>query len=65
MVGPVPEEERRRGARRVGAGFAAVVGVSAGLMALHSGATPAETGAVTLVGLLFGAVLLVVLADRW
>lgn len=65
MAGPITDEERRLGARRVGVGFAVVVAASAGLMALHSGATAAEVGIVALAGLLLGGVLLVVLASRW
>lgn len=64
MVGPMPEEERRRGLRLVGAGFAAVVGLSTGMTAYFSGATAVEAIVVAVVGLLVGVVLLLFLGVR-
>lgn len=64
MVGPMPEEERRRGLRRIAAGFAAVVGVSAGMTAYFSGASLVEAGAIAVAGLLVGVVLIVFLGVR-
>ena len=58
MVGPSSSEaERDRSRRRLVAGFVALVGVSAGLVALQADPSPVElTGAVAL-GALIGAVL--------
>ena len=64
MARPMPESERRRGLRRVGAGFAAVVAVSAGMTAYFSGATLVEAGGIAVGGLLVGALLLVFLGVR-
>ena len=64
MAGPLPESERRRGLRRIGAGFAAVVAVSAGMTAYFSGATLVEAGAIAAGGLLVGALLVVFLGVR-
>jgi hypothetical protein len=64
MVGPLPDEERRRGLRRVAAGFAAVVGVSAGTTAYFSGATAVEAAAIALLGLLVGVLLALFLGVR-
>lgn len=64
MVGPTPEEEHRQGVRRVAAGFAAVVGVSAGATAYFSGATAVEAAALAAVGLLVGVALVLFLGVR-
>ena len=64
MVEPMPDEERRRGLRRVAAGFAAVVGISAGTTAYFSGATLLEGAAIALLGLLVGVALVVFLGVR-
>jgi len=65
MVGPIPEDERRDATRRVAAGFATFVAISAGLMAYRSGATLPETGLVVVAGLAFGVALLLVLTGRF
>ena len=64
MAGPMPESDRRRGLRRIGAGFAAVVAVSAGMTAYFSGATVVEAGAITVGGLVVGALLVLFLGVR-
>lgn len=58
MVGPMSDEERRVGSRRLYAGFVALVGVSAGVMALSGGASIAEAAGTALGGLALGAGLL-------
>jgi purine-cytosine permease-like protein len=63
MVGPsLSEEERQTADRRLRAGFVALVGLSGGLVALASGATPVQSLAAVGVGLLVGGALLVYLA---
>ena len=56
--------ERRDGRRRVTGGFVAAVALSAGMVAVRSGATLLEAGAVALAGTVVGALLLVVLVGR-
>lgn len=58
MVGPMSDEERRAGSQRLAVGFVALVGASAGIMALSGGATPVQTGIVTGVGLALGGALI-------
>lgn len=58
MVGPMSDEERRVGSRRLYAGFVVLVGASAGLMALSGGASVVEVAGVTVGGLALGAGLL-------
>ncbi|MEM4780013.1 MAG: hypothetical protein QXG03_00380 [Halalkalicoccus sp.] len=58
MVGPMTEEERRAGSQRLAVGFIALVGVSAGIMALSGGATPVQAAAVTGAGLALGGALI-------
>ncbi len=58
MVGPMSDEERRSGYRRIGAGFVGVVGLSAGTMALSGGASLPEAGAVAIGGMAVGLLLL-------
>jgi hypothetical protein len=58
MVGPMSDEERRASSQRLYAGFVALVGVSAGLMALSAGATILQTAAVVLGGTLLGVCLM-------
>ncbi|WP_331233446.1 hypothetical protein [Natronorarus salvus] len=58
MVGPMSDDERRSGYRRIGAGFVGIVGLSAGMMALSGGASMAQAGAVTVGGVLVGLMLL-------
>ncbi len=59
MVDPVPETDRRAFARKVRLGFVLLVGLSCGLVALHSGGSPRGVAGVTAVGLVVGIVLLV------
>jgi hypothetical protein len=58
MVGPMSEAERRAGSQRLAIGFIALVGVSAGIMALSGGATITQTALVTGVGLALGGALI-------
>ena len=58
MVGPMSDEERRAGSQRLYAGFVALVGASAGLMAISGGATILQTAVVVLGGLVVGACLM-------
>jgi len=61
MVDPVRETDRRDFARKVKVGFVLLVGLSCGLVALHSGGSPRDVAVVTGVGLGVGVVLLVAL----
>lgn len=63
MVGPMTDEERRVGSRKLYAGFVLTIGFSAGLMAVQGGASPAEAGLVAAIGLGVGTALLWYL--RW
>lgn len=63
MVGPMTDEERQVGSRKIYAGFVLMIGFSAGLMALQGGASPLEAGVVTAIGLAIGTALLWYL--RW
>ena len=61
MAGPMSDAERQRGMRRLGAGFAAVVGISGGMTAYFSGGTPVESAFVAVAGLLVGVLLVLVI----
>lgn len=63
-AGPISAEERRRGARRIAGGFAAVVALSAGTTAYFSGGTLVESGIVAFAGLLVGVALVLFLGVR-
>lgn len=58
MVGPMSDEERRAGSQRLYAGFVALVGASAGMMALSGGATLLQTAVVALGGIALGICLM-------
>lgn len=59
MVGPsLSDDDRRIASKRLRVGFVALVGCSGGLVALATGATPVETLAAVLVGLLVGGALM-------
>lgn len=58
MVGPVPEEDRSRSVRRLQAGFVALVGISAGLIAFQGDLGPAGILGATLGGTLLGFLLI-------
>ncbi len=58
MVGPMSDDERRSGYRRIGAGFVGIVGLSAGMTALSGGATLVQAGAVAVGGIAVGVLLL-------
>lgn len=57
MVGPIPSTDRDSFVFRLKIGFTLVIGASAGLITLQGDVSPAVTGAVALVGLVFGALL--------
>lgn len=59
MVDPIPEEELATGARRLKLAFVALVGLSAGLIAVQGGAGPLGIGLVVLAGAAVGLVLAV------
>jgi hypothetical protein len=59
----VDETTRHRFAVFVRVGFVALVGLSAAMIGVHGGASPAEVGLVALVGAAFGALVLYVM--RW
>jgi hypothetical protein len=58
MVGPMSDEERRSGYRRIGAVFVGIVGLSTGMTAVSGGATLAQAGAVAVGGTFVGLMLL-------
>ncbi len=58
MVGPMSDEERRAGSRRLYAGFVALVGVSSGVMALSGDASITQAAGLTLGGSALGVGLL-------
>jgi hypothetical protein len=57
VVGPIPDAERGSFLRRVKAGFALLVGLSGGLMALQAEAGAVTVGVATLAGVGLGAAL--------
>ena len=57
MVGPLSNEDRRSGHRRLQAGFVALVGVSAGLISLQAKPTAFQFVGAVLGGIVLGAVL--------
>lgn len=59
MVGPLSEDDRRTGTRRLQAAFVLLVGVSAGLISLQADPTPLQLAAAVLGGLVLGIVLVV------
>jgi hypothetical protein len=61
MVDPLPREDRETGARRLRIGFVALVGGSAGLIAVQGGAGPVGIAVVALAGALIGLVLVALL----
>ena len=64
MAGPMSDADRRRGMRRIAAGFAAIVGISGGMTAYFSGGTAVEAGLVVVAGVLVGVVLLFLVGVR-
>ncbi len=60
MVDPISDEELATGARRLKAVFVLLVGLSAGLIAVQSGAGPFGVGVIVLAGVVVGLVLAVV-----
>jgi hypothetical protein len=61
MVGPIPDDERRSGHRRLQAGFVALVGVSAGLISLQASPTALQFLGAVLGGTVLGVALVVYL----
>lgn len=57
MVGPLSDDQRRLGARRLQIGFVLLVGVSAGLISLQADPTPLQVAAAVLGGLALGVLL--------
>ena len=57
MVGPLSDEDRHSGHRRLQAGFVALVGVSAGLISLQAEPTTFQFVGAVLGGIVLGAVL--------
>jgi hypothetical protein len=57
MVGPMSEEERTAGMRRLKAGVVALVGVSGGLVAVYGDAGPLGIAVAVAAGLVVGALL--------
>lgn len=57
MVGPLSDDDRRAGHRRLQAAFVALVGVSAGLISLQAGPTALQVLGSVLCGIVLGIVL--------
>lgn len=61
MVGPLSEDERRSGHRRLQAAFVALVGISAGLISLQADPTAFQFLGAVLGGVALGIALVVYL----
>ena len=57
MVGPLSDDQRRSGHRRLQAGFVAFVGVSAGLISLQADPTVLQFLGVVVGGIVLGVAL--------
>ena len=62
MVGPPSDEEKREAMNRLKFGIVALVGVSAGLIAVQGGGSVLEVGVAAVAGLAVGAILFAYLA---
>jgi hypothetical protein len=63
MVGPPSGADRERHRRLVAVGLVGVVGLSAGMSGLYSGASLLETGLLALAGAVTGGALVLVLGS--